>query len=129
MVGITPLAALGAEAAVLGNVRTIIDLVGFIVKKSQEAKSFRRECLDLTNQCIGISLAFLEHEKDLQNVHTRAEFQKCLREVYLAVTECGEWNILHVGWEIMVSHKMKELKDKLVDIQRSFGTELLVSDW
>jgi len=39
------LAALGAESAALGNVRTIIGLVGFIVKKAQEAKSFRGECL------------------------------------------------------------------------------------
>ena len=100
------LAALGTESAALGNTRTTIDVVGFIVTKAQEAKRFRNECLELTNQCIGLSLAILEHEKELKNVHTRVEFQACLRDVYLAVMECGEWNMLHVGWEILASHKL-----------------------
>jgi hypothetical protein len=121
------LVVLGAESAALGNVRTIIDLVGLIVKTAQEAKSFRSECLDLTNLCINLSLAFLDHENELKNVRTKTGFQSCLRDVYLALMECRGWNVLHVGWEILVSHKLRLLKTRLYEIQNIFGVELLVS--
>lgn len=123
------LVALGAESAALGNVRTVIDLVGFIVRKAQEAKSFRSECLLLANLSINLSLAFLDHEKELKDIRTKSDFQRCLRDVYLAVMECSSWKALHVGWEILVSHKLQSLKARLEEIQKHFGVELLVSHY
>jgi hypothetical protein len=126
MTPVTNLAILGAEAAALGNARTVIDLVGFIVAKAQEARSFKTECLQLTNMCINLSMAFLEHEKQLSDLRTKKEFEQCLRDIYLAVMECRGWNVLHVGWEVLVSHKLQSLKIKLDEIQKNFGIEMLV---
>ncbi|RSL84294.1 hypothetical protein CEP51_004000 [Fusarium floridanum] len=120
------LAILGAQAAVLQNATALIEALGAIVEKAREAKNFRRQCLELSNMCISLSMAFLNHEADLKDTQARNEFQSCLRDVHLAVAECRGWSALHVGWEVFVQHKFKSLKSRLESVQQAFGTELLI---
>ncbi|KAM5349063.1 hypothetical protein ACJ41O_008886 [Fusarium nematophilum] len=120
------LAILGAQAAVLQNTTVLLEIVGAIVEKAREAKNFRRNCLELSNMCINLSMAFLNHEADLRGTQAKDEFQGCLRDVYLAVIECRGWSALHVGWEVFVQHKFKALKARLEGVQQAFGTELLI---
>ncbi|KAF4629037.1 hypothetical protein G7Y89_g9110 [Cudoniella acicularis] len=117
---------LNAEAAVLDNVASLLGLLGYIVSKVKEVRKFRKECESLTNTCIELSLTFLENKKDLEDVRSKVEFGRCLQDVYLLVTECQEWGVVHVTWEVAVRHKFSRLKAKLDEIEKTFGVELLM---
>jgi hypothetical protein len=122
-----PASAFATEGAVLQNAASLVALLGYILEKAREARRFKKDCLELTNSCIDLSLAFLEHQRELKDIRTREDFSRCLQDVYLAVVECRNWNILHVGWEVTIRQKVSALKARLGEIQRNFGTELLVS--
>jgi hypothetical protein len=124
---VLPLEVFGAESAALSNATTLLALVGFIVEKAKEVRKFKDDCLELTDTCITLSLAYLEHENELRDIRSTKEFAKCLQDVYLLVMQCRNWNILHVGWEVVVGQKFSVLKKTLGEIQKTFNTELLVS--
>jgi hypothetical protein len=124
---IPPLNALSAEAAVLDNATSLIALLGYIVSKVREVRRFRKDCQELTNTCIALTLTFLDNQNALQDTRLRDEFSLCLQEVYFLVMECREWNIAHITFDVTVKHRFTSLKARLDDIQKAFGLEILVS--
>jgi hypothetical protein len=123
---IPPLDFLGAEGAALSNATTLLAFIAYITEKVKEVRAFRKECLDLTDTCINLSLAYLENEEQLKEARSGKDFKECLRSVYPFVMQCHEWNVLHTGWEVVVKQKLGALKKRLIEVQKTFNTELLV---
>ena len=93
---VPPLDALGAESAALSNATTLLALVGYLIQKAREVRRFRRDCLDLTDTCINLSLAYLENERELKETRSVKDLAECLQSVYLLVLQCREWNVLQI---------------------------------
>jgi hypothetical protein len=115
------------EVSVLANASALLTVIGYIVEKARAANCFQKECRELTNISINLSMTFLDHSKELKDLRSSGDFQQCLKEVYSFVTQCRDWSILHVGWEVVSRSRFQNLKSRLDEVQRSFSTELLVS--
>src|SRR5579862_4877219 len=122
MASLTPLNMLSIETATLSNADALLSLVGCIIAKVKETRVFKSECAKLANTCIMLSLAFLEDEAALRKVRSGKDFIKCLREVFLLVTQCTEhWSILHIGWEVVIRRRVETLTKELELCQKSFN--------
>jgi hypothetical protein len=123
-----PMTRLSVETAVLGNGTNLLAFLGYVIAKVKEARSFRDECSRLANQCILLSLSFLENRTTLSKVRSGKEFIDCLQRVYTLVTQCAQkWTARHIGWELVVAGRVEALTKELESCQQSFNTEVLVS--
>ena len=118
---------LGAEAAALANASSLYALVGFIVRTAQHVVRFPKECQELANICINLSVKLTEPEGRLDDVRTSHEFHKCLQDVQLFLFECRQSNILHITWEVVARQKLVGLRTRLSELQKALDTEILVS--
>ncbi|KAF2258978.1 hypothetical protein CC78DRAFT_548673 [Lojkania enalia] len=124
---VPPLDILSAEAAVLDNVTSLIALLGYIVSKVREVRGFRKDCHELTNTCIALTLTYLDNKKALEVTKLKGEFDNCLREVYSLVMQCREWNIAHITFDVTIKHKFTSMKTKLDNIRKAFELEIIMT--
>ncbi|KAF2476012.1 uncharacterized protein BDR25DRAFT_89864 [Lindgomyces ingoldianus] len=124
---ISPLNILSTEAAVLDNVTSLIALLGYIVSKVREVRGFRKDCQELTNTCIALSLTYLDNKKALEDAKLKSEFDDCLKEVYSLVMQCREWNIAHIALDVTIKHRFTSMKAKLDNIRKAFELEILMA--
>ena len=123
---IAPVNVLPIDIAKL-DATSLLGFVGLIIKKVKETQVFRSECTKLANTCIILSLAFLENEAALKRVRSGKEFINCLQQIFLLVSQCtAHWSILHIGWEVVICHRVEELTKQLEQCQKIFDTEVLV---
>ncbi|KAF2682308.1 hypothetical protein K458DRAFT_488947 [Lentithecium fluviatile CBS 122367] len=124
---IPPLDILSAEADILNNVTSLVALLGYIVNTVREVRGFRKDCQDLTNTCIALSLTFLDNKKALEDTKLKGEFDTCLREVYSLVMQCREWNIAHITLDLTLKHKFSSMKARLDNVRKAFELEILMT--
>ena len=124
---IAPVNILPIDIAKL-DATSLLGVVGHIIKKVKETQVFRSECAKLANTCIILSLAFLENNATLKSVRSGEEFMSCLQQIFQLVSQCtAHWSILHIGWEVVVRHRVEELTKRLEICQKTFSVEVLVS--
>ncbi|KAH0566340.1 hypothetical protein GP486_000276 [Trichoglossum hirsutum] len=124
---VPPLDILSAEAAALNNATSLIALLGYIVSKVREVRGFRKDCQELTNTCIALTLTYLDNKKALEDTKLKSEFDNCLKEVYTLVMQCREWNIAHITFDVTIKHRFSLMKSKLDNIRKAFDLEILAS--
>jgi len=75
-----PASVFGTEAAVLTNAKPLLALISYIVG---EVHRFEKDCLELTNSYIDLSLALLEHERELKDIKAREDFKiVCKKSIF-----------------------------------------------